>query len=106
MNYALYEALRIVVEEGLEARFRRHRANASALQSRGSRRMGLSLAAQEGLRLAATHRCHGASRIEEAKVRAQLLEKFNVEIGAGLGPLKGKVWRIGLDGRVVASART
>ncbi|MGZ3511256.1 MAG: pyridoxal-phosphate-dependent aminotransferase family protein [Candidatus Binataceae bacterium] len=97
MNYALYEALRIVVEEGLEARFRRHRANASALQA-GIEGMGLSLAAQEGFRLPQLTAVAVPSGIEEAKVRAQLLEKFNVEIGAGLGPLKGKVWRIGLMG--------
>jgi alanine-glyoxylate transaminase/serine-glyoxylate transaminase/serine-pyruvate transaminase len=97
MNYALYEALRIVVEEGLEPRFRRHRANASALQA-GIEGMGLSLAAQEGFRLPQLTAVAVPSGIEEAKVRAQLLEKFNVEIGAGLGPLAGKIWRVGLMG--------
>jgi alanine-glyoxylate transaminase/serine-glyoxylate transaminase/serine-pyruvate transaminase len=97
MNYALYEALRIVVEEGPEKRFGRHRANAAALQA-GIEGMGLSLAAQEGYRLPQLTTVAVPPGIEEAKVRAQLLEKFNVEIGAGLGPLKGKVWRIGLMG--------
>ena len=97
MNYALYEALRIVVEEGLEARFKRHRGNASALQA-GIEGMGLSLAAQAGFRLPQLTTVAVPSGIDEAKVRAQLLEKFNIEIGAGLGPLKGKVWRIGLMG--------
>jgi alanine-glyoxylate transaminase/serine-glyoxylate transaminase/serine-pyruvate transaminase len=97
MNYALYEALRIVVEEGLEARFRRHRANAAALQA-GLGGMALGLAAQEGFRLPQLTTVAVPSGIDEAKVRAELLEKFNVEIGAGLGPLKGKVWRIGLMG--------
>jgi len=97
MNYALYEALRIVVEEGLEARFRRHRANAAALQA-GLGGMALGLAAQEGFRLPQLTTVAVPSGIDEMKVRAELLEKFNVEIGAGLGPLKGKVWRIGLMG--------
>ena len=97
MNYALYEALRIVVEEGLEARFKRHRGNAAALQA-GIEGMGLGLAAQAGFRLPQLTTVAVPSGIDEAKVRAQLLEKFNIEIGAGLGPLKGKVWRIGLMG--------
>jgi alanine-glyoxylate transaminase / serine-glyoxylate transaminase / serine-pyruvate transaminase len=97
MNYALYEALRIVVEEGPEKRFGRHRANAAALQA-GIEGMGLSLAAQEGYRVPQLTPVAVPPGIEEARVRAQLLEKFNVEIGAGLGPLKGKVWRIGLMG--------
>lgn len=97
MNYALYEALRIVVEEGLEARFARHRGNAAALQA-GIEGMGLSLAAQEGFRLPQLTTVAVPSGIDEARVRTQLLEKFNVEIGAGLGPLRGKVWRIGLMG--------
>ena len=97
MNYALYEALRIVVEEGLEARFGRHRGNAAALQA-GLGGMALGLAAQEGFRLPQLTTVAVPSGIDEMKVRAELLEKFNVEIGAGLGPLKGKVWRIGLMG--------
>jgi alanine-glyoxylate transaminase / serine-glyoxylate transaminase / serine-pyruvate transaminase len=97
MNYALYEALRIVVEEGLEARFKRHRGNAAALQA-GIEGMGLGLAAQAGFRLPQLTTVAVPSGIDEAKVRAELLEKFNIEIGAGLGPLKGKVWRIGLMG--------
>jgi alanine-glyoxylate transaminase/serine-glyoxylate transaminase/serine-pyruvate transaminase len=97
MNYALYEALRIVVEEGLDARFRRHRDNAAALQA-GIEGMGLGLAAEKGFRLPQLTTVAVPSGIDEARVRGQLLEKFNVEIGAGLGPLKGKVWRIGLMG--------
>ena len=97
MNYALYEALRIVVEEGLEARWRRHRVNASALQA-GVRAMGLELAAQEGYRLPQLTTIAVPDGIDEAKVRAELLRLFNIEIAAGLGPLKGKIWRIGLMG--------
>jgi alanine-glyoxylate transaminase/serine-glyoxylate transaminase/serine-pyruvate transaminase len=97
MNYALYEALRIVAEEGLEARWQRHALNASALQA-GLAAIGLEQAAQEGYRLPQVAAVLVPKGIEEAKVRAELLHTYNVEIGAGLGPFKGKVWRIGLMG--------
>ena len=60
--------------------------------------MGLKLAAQEGHRLPQLTTVGVPDGIDEAKVRAALLKNFNIEIGAGLGPLKGKVWRIGLMG--------
>jgi alanine-glyoxylate transaminase/serine-glyoxylate transaminase/serine-pyruvate transaminase len=97
MNYAIYEALRIVVEEGLEARFKRHLANAAALQA-GLAAMGLELAAQPGYRLPQLTAVRVPAGIDEARVRAELLRLFNLEIGAGLGVFKGKVWRIGLMG--------
>jgi alanine-glyoxylate transaminase / serine-glyoxylate transaminase / serine-pyruvate transaminase len=97
MNYALYEALRIVVEEGLEPRFKRHQANSAALQA-GLLAMGLELAAQEGHRLPQLTAVKVPDGIDDAKVRAELLRTFNLEIGAGLGVFKGKVWRIGLMG--------
>lgn len=97
MNYALYEALRIVIEEELEPRWKRHQVNAQALHA-GLTAMGLELAAQEGYRLPQLTAVAVPNGIEEAKVRAELLRLFNMEIGAGLGPLKGKVWRIGLMG--------
>jgi alanine-glyoxylate transaminase/serine-glyoxylate transaminase/serine-pyruvate transaminase len=97
MNYALYEALRIVIEEELEPRWKRHQVNAQALHA-GLTAMGLELAAQEGYRLPQLTAVAVPDGIEEAKVRAELLRLFNMEIGAGLGPLKGKVWRIGLMG--------
>jgi alanine-glyoxylate transaminase/serine-glyoxylate transaminase/serine-pyruvate transaminase len=97
MNYAIYEALRIVVEEGLEARFKRHLANASALVA-GLKAVGIGLAAQEGHRLPQLTAITIPEGIDDAKVRARLLKIFNIEIGAGLGPFKGKVWRIGLMG--------
>jgi alanine-glyoxylate transaminase / serine-glyoxylate transaminase / serine-pyruvate transaminase len=97
MNYALYEALRIVIEEGLEARWRRHRANAAAFQA-GARAMGLELAAQEGYRLPQLSTIGVPDGIDEMKVRSELLRLFNIEIAAGLGPLKGKIWRVGLMG--------
>ncbi|MGH8013822.1 MAG: pyridoxal-phosphate-dependent aminotransferase family protein [Candidatus Binataceae bacterium] len=97
MNYALYEALRIVVEEGLEQRFQRHRANAAALWA-GLDAMGLKLAAQEGYRLPQLATVRVPPGIDEAAVRSELLRLFNTEIAAGLGPLKGQIWRIGLIG--------
>jgi len=97
MNYALYEALRIVLEEGLEARFTRHRENSKALKA-GVEAMGLELAAQEGHRLPQLTAVRVPNGISEGKVRSELLRLFNTEIGAGLGPFKGKVWRIGLMG--------
>jgi len=97
MNYALYEALRIVAEEGLEARFKRHAANAAALQA-GVQAMGLELAAQPGYRLPQLTAVRVPRGIDDARVRADLLRIFNLEIGAGLGIFKGNVWRIGLMG--------
>jgi alanine-glyoxylate transaminase/serine-glyoxylate transaminase/serine-pyruvate transaminase len=97
MNYALYEALRIVVEEGLETRFKRHLANAAALQA-GIQAMGLELAAQPGHTLPQLTVVRVPEGIDDARVRMDLLRLFNLEVGAGLGVFKGKVWRIGLMG--------
>jgi alanine-glyoxylate transaminase / serine-glyoxylate transaminase / serine-pyruvate transaminase len=97
MNYAIYEALRIIVEEGLEARFKRHLANSAALQA-GLQAMGLELAAQPGYRLPQLTAVRVPDGIDDTKVRAELLRIFNLEIGAGLGVFKGKIWRIGLMG--------
>ncbi len=97
MIYALYEAARIVIEERLEERWRRHRTNAAALHA-GLNAMGLKLVAQEGHRLPQLSTVAVPEGIDEAKVRAELLRLFNIEIAAGLGPFKGKVWRIGLMG--------
>jgi alanine-glyoxylate transaminase/serine-glyoxylate transaminase/serine-pyruvate transaminase len=97
MNYALYEALRIIHEEGLEARFKRHEANSRALKE-GLVAMGLELAAQEGHRLPQLTAVRVPGGIDDVKVRGELLRTFNIEVGAGLGAFKGKVWRIGLMG--------
>ncbi|MBI3249477.1 MAG: alanine--glyoxylate aminotransferase family protein [Deltaproteobacteria bacterium] len=97
MNYALREALRLVQEEGLEARFRRHERNHLALAA-GLAAMGLPLAAQEGHRLWTLNSVTIPAGVDDAAVRRQLLDEFNIEIGAGLGPLRGKIWRIGLMG--------
>ena len=95
--YGLYEGLRIVLEEGLEARFERHRLNSEALVA-GLTAIGLEMASQEGHRLWTLNAVRVPEGIDEARVRAQLLADHSLEIGAGLGPLKGRIWRIGLMG--------
>ncbi len=97
MNYALREALRLVQEEGLAIRFRRHQRNHEALAA-GLAAMGMSLAAQAGHRLWTLNSVTIPAGIDDATVRRQLLEEYSIEVGAGLGPLRGKVWRIGLMG--------
>jgi alanine-glyoxylate transaminase/serine-glyoxylate transaminase/serine-pyruvate transaminase len=96
--YAMREALRAVLEEGLEARWERHRANQQALIA-GLEAMGLPmLVANPADRLATVTAVNIPAGIEDAPVRKQLLDEFNIEIAGGLGPVKGKIWRIGLMG--------
>jgi alanine-glyoxylate transaminase/serine-glyoxylate transaminase/serine-pyruvate transaminase len=97
MNYALHEALRLVLEEGLENRWRRHEQNHLALKA-GLKELGLGIASQEGHQLWQLNAVTVPEGSDEAGVRKQLLTDFNIEIGAGLGPMKGKIWRIGLMG--------
>jgi alanine-glyoxylate transaminase/serine-glyoxylate transaminase/serine-pyruvate transaminase len=97
MNYALHEALRLVSEEGLENRWKRHEQNHLALR-RGLAEMGIELSAQEGHQLWQLNAVRVPEGVDEAAVRKKLLSDFNIEIGAGLGPLKGKIWRVGLMG--------
>jgi alanine-glyoxylate transaminase/serine-glyoxylate transaminase/serine-pyruvate transaminase len=97
MNYALREALRLVLEEGLEARFARHRANAEFLWE-GLQALGLELHVDEETRLPTLTTVVVPDNVDEAHVRRRLLDRFNIEIAAGLGELKGQVWRIGLMG--------
>ena len=107
MNYGLHEALRLVLEEGLQNRWRRHEQNHLALK-RGLAAMGLAYSAQEGHQLWQLNAVNVPAGIDEVVVRKRLLDDFNIEIGAGLGPLKGKVWRIGLMGETstMANVRT
>ncbi len=98
--YALDEALAICEEEGLEARWARHERNHKAFLE-GLAPLGLSVLPPEGERLwtlNAVRVPEGPGGIDEAAVRRHLLEQFNIEIGAGLGPLAGKIWRVGLMG--------
>ena len=97
MIYALREALRLIEEEGLPARFARHELNGRALIA-GLTALGLSPLPPQDRRLSTLVCVTLPAHIEEATVRAELLRRFGIEIGGGLGPLKGKVWRIGLMG--------
>jgi alanine-glyoxylate transaminase / serine-glyoxylate transaminase / serine-pyruvate transaminase len=97
MSYGLYEAVSIILEEGLEACFARHELNHRALKA-GLAAIGISYAAQEGRQLPMLNAVHVPAGVDEAKVRSDLLNRFGIEIGAGLGAFKGKVWRIGLMG--------
>lgn len=97
MLYALREALRLVEEEGLPARFTRHQLNSEALLA-GLAQLGLLPLPQAGHRLPMLTCVTVPSHIPEAEIRMNLLSTYGIEIGGGLGPLKGKVWRIGLMG--------
>lgn len=103
MNYALHEALRLVLAEGLENRWRRHEQNHLALK-KGLAAMGLQIASQEGHQLWQLNAVTVPEGVDEAAVRKRLLSDFNIEIGAGLGPLKGKIWRVGLMGETSSKA--
>ena len=97
MIFALHEALRLVLEEGLEARYARHREQAHALH-RGLQALGLELPVQESLRLPPLTLVRIRDGIDDRAVRAKLLSEHSLEIGGGLGDFKGKAWRIGLMG--------
>ena len=95
--YALDEALTIVAEEGLEARWERHRRHHEALAA-GLNALGVSLLPPPAERLWTLNAVRVPDGIDEAVVRRRLLEEFGIEVGAGLGPLAGKIWRVGLMG--------
>jgi alanine-glyoxylate transaminase/serine-glyoxylate transaminase/serine-pyruvate transaminase len=96
--YALREAMRIVMEEGLETRWARHRTHQLAMIA-GLEAMGLELLVRNPAeRLPTVTAVMIPPRIDDGRVRAQLLDEFNIEIAGGLGPLKGKIWRVGLMG--------
>jgi alanine-glyoxylate transaminase/serine-glyoxylate transaminase/serine-pyruvate transaminase len=97
LHYALREGLRLVIEEGLEARFARHRANAELLWE-GLEALDLPPLVPPALRLPTLTTPQIPPSVDDATLRRRLLEEFNVEIAGGFGPLKGKVWRIGLMG--------
>jgi alanine-glyoxylate transaminase/serine-glyoxylate transaminase/serine-pyruvate transaminase len=98
MVYAIREALRIIAEEGLEARFARHRLNHRALVA-GLEAMGLSMLVPEKERLPMLNAVRIPDGVNDAKVRKALLTDFAIEIGGGLGQFAGKVWRVGLMGQ-------
>ncbi len=97
MIYGLNEALRIIAEEGLKNRWERHKKNAEALWE-GLRALGVDLLVEEKFRLPSLTSIVVPEGIDEAKVRKDLMGEYAIEIGSGLGELKGKILRIGLMG--------
>ncbi|MFN4261129.1 MAG: pyridoxal-phosphate-dependent aminotransferase family protein [Gemmataceae bacterium] len=97
MIYALREACRLVLEEGLEARWARHLKNHQALKA-GLAALGISLATVEGHQLPQLNAARIPQGVDDLTVRKKLLADFGIEVGGGLGDFKGKVWRIGLMG--------
>ncbi len=97
MNYALREALRLVAEEGLAARFARHRANAERLWA-GLEELDLPPFVPLAYRNPTLTTCRLSPGIDDVAVRRELLNDYNIEISGGFGPLRGKIWRIGLMG--------
>ena len=95
--YALREALRIVLEEGLEARWARHMKNHLAMKA-GLAALGIRTLAAEGHQLPQLNAISIPAGADDALTRKQLLNDLGLEIGGGLGEFKGKVWRIGLMG--------
>ncbi|MGA8223401.1 MAG: alanine--glyoxylate aminotransferase family protein [Candidatus Acidiferrales bacterium] len=96
--YGMREALRIVLEEGLEARWERHQQNQRALVA-GIEAMGLELfVSNPADRLVTVTAVKIPPALDDRKVRTQLLDEFNIEIAGGIGPTKGKIWRVGLMG--------
>jgi alanine-glyoxylate transaminase / serine-glyoxylate transaminase / serine-pyruvate transaminase len=95
--FALHESLLLIKEEGLENCWARHRHHHSALKA-GLEALGLRYLVQEGARLPQMNAVYVPDGVNEAQVRKILLDEFKLEIGAGLGPLAGKIWRFGLMG--------
>ncbi|HEV7224828.1 MAG TPA: alanine--glyoxylate aminotransferase family protein [Pirellulales bacterium] len=97
MTYGLYEALRLMLDEGLEQCFARHALNHAALKA-GLAAVGIGYAAREGCQLPMLNAVRIPAGVDDAVVRRGLLERYGIEIGGGLGDFKGKAWRIGLMG--------
>ena len=97
MNYALREALAIILEEGLERRWERHRLHHKALVA-GLDAMGIDMYVTPEFRLYTLNTVTIPDGVDDLAIRRRLLENFNIEIGGGLGALAGKVWRVGLMG--------
>ena len=97
MTYALYEALRVILEEGLDNCFERHRKNHLALKA-GLEALGFEYSADPHHQLPMLNAVKIPDGVEDAVIRNGLLNRFGIEIGGGLGAFKGKVWRIGIMG--------
>jgi alanine-glyoxylate transaminase/serine-glyoxylate transaminase/serine-pyruvate transaminase len=97
LNYAMHEALRLVAKEGLEARFKRHQENAQALW-KGLEELDMELLVKKEHRLATVTSVKVPPSASHDHIKQHLLDDYGIEVGAGLGPLKGAIWRIGLMG--------
>lgn len=95
--YALHESLVMLFEEGLENTWARHKQHHEALRA-GLEAMGINFLVDEEYRLPQLNTVYVPEGVDEAEVRSRLLKDYSLEIGAGLGSLAGKVWRIGLMG--------
>lgn len=95
--YALHESLRLLAEEGLENAWKRHQDMHLVLRA-GLEKLGLKFVVAEASRLPQLNAIYIPEGVDDAAVRARLLKDYNLEIGAGLGALAGKAWRIGLMG--------
>jgi alanine-glyoxylate transaminase/serine-glyoxylate transaminase/serine-pyruvate transaminase len=103
MNYALHEALTLVLEEGLAARWQRHLTQHLALKS-GLAALGIRYLADPAHQLPMLNAVAAPEGVEEGAVRKRLLEEYAIEIGGGLGAYKGRAWRIGLMGETATAA--
>ncbi|WP_025677199.1 pyridoxal-phosphate-dependent aminotransferase family protein [Paenibacillus massiliensis] len=97
MLYALHEGLRIILDEGLETRFARHRLHEAALMA-GLQAMGLRLYGDAASKLTVVTCVHIPVGVDGEQVRSMLLHDFGIEIASSFGPLRGKIWRIGTMG--------
>ncbi len=97
MVYSLHEALRLILEEGLDARFERHRRNHQLLRD-GLEELGFEFLVAPEYRLPMLNAVKLPPGLDDAAVRAKLLNEYNIEVGGGLGDFAGKIWRIGLMG--------
>lgn len=97
MLYAMHEAARIIVEEGIDNVIERHRVNGAAM-SAAIEGMGLKLYGDQNHRMNDVIGVMIPQEVDDAKIRAQLLDDFSVEIASSFGPLKGTIWRIGVMG--------
>jgi alanine-glyoxylate transaminase/serine-glyoxylate transaminase/serine-pyruvate transaminase len=97
MNYALFEALDLILDEGLDDRFERHRIQSRALMA-GLETLGFRPFAQSGHRLPMLNAVHLPPNLDDFEARTRLRDEFNIEVGGGLGELAGQIWRIGLMG--------
>jgi len=97
LNYALHEALRLVAAEGLENRFARHQQNAEQLW-KGLEELDMELLVKRENRMITVTSVKVPPSANHDVVKKHLLEDYGIEVGAGLGQLKGQIWRIGLMG--------